>query len=147
MKQDTVARTIRRTRLRFTGGSDSYEVTDKNKVKRLKDRGVYDRKTVHSILDEAFIAHVGFVKNGFPLVLPMGYARDGEYLLLHGSITNAMLKNMKVCFKYEVHYITAAGQELFYNAIEWACFPIKGAWHSHDPDCTNEERWSGQCNF
>ena len=70
-------------------------MSDKTKVKRLKDRGTYDKKTVHSILDEAFIAHVGFVKDGYPLVLPMGYARDGEYLLLHGSITNAMLKNMK----------------------------------------------------
>lgn len=88
---------IGKTRLPLAGPSDSYEVTDKTKVKRLKDRGTYDRKTVHAILDEAFIAHVGFVKDGYPLVLPMGYARDGETLLLHGSITNAMLKNMKVC--------------------------------------------------
>lgn len=87
----------RKTRLPLAGTSDSYEVTDKTKVKRLKDRGTYDRKTVHAILDEAFIAHVGFVKDGYPLVLPMGYARDGETLLLHGSITNAMLKKMKVC--------------------------------------------------
>lgn len=78
------------------GNSDKYEVSERTKVKRIKDRGKYDKVTVHSILDEAFIAHVGFVKDGFPLVLPMGYARDGENLLLHGSITNAMLKNMKV---------------------------------------------------
>lgn len=75
---------------------ESYTASERTKVKRLKDRGTYDRQIVHAILDEAFIAHVGFVKDGYPLVLPMGYARDGENLLLHGSITNAMLKNMKV---------------------------------------------------
>jgi len=51
---------------------DAYAVTDKTKVKRLKDRATYDRATVHSILDEAMIAHVGIVKDGYPLVLPMG---------------------------------------------------------------------------
>lgn len=75
---------------------DAYTVTERTKVKRLKDRGHYDRETVHSILDEAFVAHVGFVKDSQPFVLPMGYARVGEKLYLHGSITNAMLKTMKV---------------------------------------------------
>lgn len=77
-------------------------MTERTKVKRLKDRGVYDRDTIHAILDEAFIAHVGFVKNGYPLVLPMGYARDGEDLLLHGSITNAMLKHLKVSKSFDL---------------------------------------------
>ena len=65
-------------------------------MKRLKNRAVYDKAAIHAILDEAFIGHVGFLKDGFPIVLPMGYARDDDSLLLHGSITNAMLKNMKV---------------------------------------------------
>ncbi len=81
----------------YPAGIDSYEVTEKTKVRRLKDRGTYNKQIVHSILDEAFIAHVGIIKDGYPLVLPMGYARDGGTLLLHGSITSAMLKNMKVC--------------------------------------------------
>lgn len=54
----------------YTG--DTYAVTDRTKAKRLKDRATYDRATVHSILDEAMIAHVGIVKDGYPLVLPMG---------------------------------------------------------------------------
>jgi hypothetical protein len=51
---------------------DTYAVTDKTRAIRLKDRATYDRATVHAILDEALIAHVGFVKDGYPLVLPMG---------------------------------------------------------------------------
>lgn len=76
--------------------SAEYSATDRTKLNRLKNRGSYDKATAHAILDEAFVAHVGFIKDGYPLVLPMGYARDGEYLLLHGSITNAMMKTIKV---------------------------------------------------
>ena len=38
---------------------DAYTITEKTKAKRLKDRATYDKETVHAILDEAFIAHVG----------------------------------------------------------------------------------------
>ena len=64
----------------------------------MKARAVYDREAVHAILDEAFVAHVGFVRDGVPLVLPIAYVRIGETLYLHGSITNGMLKTMKVGF-------------------------------------------------
>lgn len=110
------------------GNSESYVITDKTKVKRLKDRGTYDRKTVHSILDEAFIAHVGFVKDGYPLVLPMGYARDGEHLLLHGSITNAMLKGLKVCSSVQFLQVedSMTIQLTFDAAVLWlSCFFFK----------------------
>ena len=71
-------------------------MTERTKVQRLKARAVYDREAVHAILDEAFIAHVGFVRDGVPIVLPIAYVRIGETLYLHGSITNGMLKTMKV---------------------------------------------------
>ena len=86
------------TILLIAESSNSYEVTERTKVRRLKARAVYDREAVHAILDEAFIAHVGFVRDGVPLVLPIAYVRVGETLYLHGSITNGMLKTMKVGF-------------------------------------------------
>jgi nitroimidazol reductase NimA-like FMN-containing flavoprotein (pyridoxamine 5'-phosphate oxidase superfamily) len=62
-----------------------YRPTERTRVRRLPERGVYDRATVHSILDEGFICHVGFVVNEQPYVIPTGYARVGETLYLHGS--------------------------------------------------------------
>ena len=38
-----------------------YVRTNKTEVKRKPDRGSYDRETVHSILDEGLVAHVGIV--------------------------------------------------------------------------------------
>jgi hypothetical protein len=44
------------------------------------------------VIDEAYIAHVGFVVDGEPRVLPMTYGRDGDVLYLHGAVGNAMLR-------------------------------------------------------
>ncbi len=54
-------------------------------IRRLPARAHYERGTIDAILDEGLVAHVGFVDDGRPLVIPMVYARDGERILLHGS--------------------------------------------------------------
>jgi nitroimidazol reductase NimA-like FMN-containing flavoprotein (pyridoxamine 5'-phosphate oxidase superfamily) len=68
--------------------------TRRTAVRRLPERGHYDRETVHAILDAGVIAHVGFVHDGQPYVLPMGYARQGERLILHGSVASRLLKHL-----------------------------------------------------
>jgi uncharacterized protein len=62
-----------------------YQATERTRLRRLPERAAYDRETVHAILDEGFICHVGFVVDGHPYALPTGYARVGETLYLHGS--------------------------------------------------------------
>jgi nitroimidazol reductase NimA-like FMN-containing flavoprotein (pyridoxamine 5'-phosphate oxidase superfamily) len=68
---------------------------------RRSERSAYDPETIHSILDEALIAHVGFVSEGAPVVLPMLHARIRDRLLLHGSpassLTRALKRNPAVC--------------------------------------------------
>lgn len=59
--------------------------TKRTTVRRLPERGAYDRATIDAILDATCIAYVGIVEDGTPLVLPMVFARDGDRLLLHGS--------------------------------------------------------------
>lgn len=55
------------------------------RVRRHPERGVYDAETVHAILDEGMIAHVGFLDGDTPVVIPTAYGRDGDHLYLHGS--------------------------------------------------------------
>ena len=52
---------------------------------RLAGSARYDRETVHRILDEALICHLGYLSAGRPVVLPTIHARLGETLYLHGS--------------------------------------------------------------
>ena len=71
-----------------------YTPTARTQVKRLPKRALYDREQIHSILDEGFLCHVGFVVEGQPYVIPTGYARSGEQIYLHGSAASRMLRTL-----------------------------------------------------
>jgi nitroimidazol reductase NimA-like FMN-containing flavoprotein (pyridoxamine 5'-phosphate oxidase superfamily) len=66
--------------------------TDRTTLRRLAARGTFDRAVANAILDEAYLAHVGFVVDGEPRVLPMTFGRDDDVLYLHGAAGNAMLR-------------------------------------------------------
>ena len=69
-------------------------VTARTRVRRLPKRGVFDRETIYSILDAGFICHVGFAVDGKPFVLPTGYARIGNRLVIHGSAASRMMREL-----------------------------------------------------
>lgn len=63
----------------------AYQPTSRTTPTRYRERGRYDRRTVHDILDEALICHLGYLRDGRPVVLPTTHARLDETLYLHGS--------------------------------------------------------------
>jgi hypothetical protein len=73
---------------------DSLLTTKRTQVNRLPKRGAYDRLTANAILDEGLVCHAGFMSDGLPYVIPTGYVRDGERLLLHGSAASRMMRVM-----------------------------------------------------
>ena len=68
--------------------------TPRTRINRLPNRGDYSRETIYSILDAAFLCHVGFVVEGQPYVIPTGYGRAGDTLYLHGSAASRMLRTL-----------------------------------------------------
>ncbi|MGB4858844.1 MAG: pyridoxamine 5'-phosphate oxidase family protein [Dokdonella sp.] len=66
----------------------------RHKVQRVRKRADYDRTAIYRILDAAWLAHVSFASDGQPFVIPMLYVRDGDDLLLHGSIASRLLKQL-----------------------------------------------------
>lgn len=64
--------------------SSSLEKTTKSRVRRIPQRGIYDRDVVNNIVDSMPICHVGFIMDGDPVVIPMAHWRDGEFIYLHG---------------------------------------------------------------
>ena len=69
----------------MAGPKPHFEITDVNRVRRYHHRGHYDRATIFGILDRGMVAHVAFVHDGRPVVIPMAYGRDGDRLFLHGA--------------------------------------------------------------
>jgi nitroimidazol reductase NimA-like FMN-containing flavoprotein (pyridoxamine 5'-phosphate oxidase superfamily) len=51
----------------------------------MSERQTTDRDALFELLDTELVGHLAAVVDGVPIVVPMGYARDGEYVLVHGS--------------------------------------------------------------
>ncbi len=72
----------------------SYNIDSKNKVKRIPDRGYYDKATVYEILDGVFVGHVGFVIDGQPFVIPMAFGRKEDHIYLHGATSSRLMRQL-----------------------------------------------------
>ncbi|MEP6705429.1 MAG: pyridoxamine 5'-phosphate oxidase family protein [Acidobacteriota bacterium] len=58
-------------------------------------RGSHDAETINKILDEGFVAHLGFAGHGGQVfVIPTGYARRGSQLIVHGSSASRMMRSL-----------------------------------------------------
>jgi nitroimidazol reductase NimA-like FMN-containing flavoprotein (pyridoxamine 5'-phosphate oxidase superfamily) len=73
--------------------SNTYPVTSVNRVKRLHERGSYDRETIHALLDASMLCHVAYVIDGLPYCTPTLFWREGTRLYWHGSSASRMLRN------------------------------------------------------
>lgn len=68
--------------------------SERARVRRMPDRGRYDRRSLFEVIDEAFVCHVGFVVDGSPVVIPMAIARNDDRILLHGSSASRLMRHM-----------------------------------------------------
>lgn len=68
--------------------------TARTTVRRLPDRGRYDREEVYAVLDAGFICHVGFAIEGQPYVVPTSYWRKADHVYFHGSAASRMLRTL-----------------------------------------------------
>ena len=64
----------------------------RTRVRRLPERGAYDRAAIEAVLDAALVAHLGFVQDGQPFVIPTLHARVGDRVYVHGSAASRTLR-------------------------------------------------------
>jgi len=72
----------------------SFPLTPNNSITRLPKRGEYDRDAIYSILDEALVCTVAFVRNGLPVQIPTGFCRLDDKLYIHGSVGSGYMRAM-----------------------------------------------------
>jgi nitroimidazol reductase NimA-like FMN-containing flavoprotein (pyridoxamine 5'-phosphate oxidase superfamily) len=108
--------------------ADHYQRTERTRVRRLPERAAYDRDTVHAILDEGFICHVGFVVDGQPFVVPTGYARAGETVYLHGSAGSrlGLRPGMPVCVTVTLLDGIVLARSAFHHSFQYRSVVVLG---------------------
>jgi len=108
----------------------NFQPTSHTRLKRLPQRGSFDRATVNAILDEAFICHVGFMVDGQPFVIPTSFARAGEQLFIHGSAASRMLgslsKGIPVCVTVTLVDGLVLARSAFHHSINYRSVVVFG---------------------
>ena len=106
------------------------QTTARTKLKRLPKRGSVERETIYQILDEAFVCHVGFTVDAQPYVIPTGYARDGDRLLIHGSAASRMLRALaldaEVCVTVTLLDGLVLARSAFHHSMNYRSVAIFG---------------------
>jgi uncharacterized protein len=104
--------------------------TPRTTLKRLPKRGSHDRVVINSILDEGFICHVGFAVEGRPFVIPTGYARVQDRLLIHGSQASRMLRTLsegiEVCVNVTLLDGLVLARSAFHHSMNYRSIVIFG---------------------
>jgi nitroimidazol reductase NimA-like FMN-containing flavoprotein (pyridoxamine 5'-phosphate oxidase superfamily) len=122
--------------------SAAYTPTDRTTPTRAAHRASYDRELVHSILDEGYVCHLGFVRDGAPVVLPTLYARVGERLYLHGSTGSRPLRmtgeadpGLAVCVTVTHVDGLVLARSAFHHSINYRSVVVHGTAHQvTDPE-------------
>ena len=130
----------------MAGMSQPLVTTDRTKVRRLPDRGTNDRTTAYGVIDEAYLAHVGFVVDGEPRVLPMTYGRDGDVLYLHGAVGNAMLRasaGAEVCVTITLLDGLVLARSAFHHSMNYRSVVLVGTARKVEDD--EEKRHAFDC--
>ncbi|MFB7088394.1 pyridoxamine 5'-phosphate oxidase family protein [Streptomyces sp. NPDC056296] len=120
----------------------AYTPTDRTVPTRSPDRASYDKELVHSILDEGYVCHLGFVRDGAPVVLPTLYGRVGERLYVHGStgsrplrMTGAADPGLPVCLTVTHVDALVLARSAFHHSLNYRSVVVHGtAYDVTDPE-------------
>ncbi|RNM12406.1 pyridoxamine 5'-phosphate oxidase family protein [Nocardioides pocheonensis] len=105
-------------------------MTERTRIRRLPEKSVEDVGVLHAILDAARVAHVGLVDGGTPVVVPVGCARDGDRLLLHGSTGSRLFRGLadgaEVCVTVTLLDGMVLARSAFESSMHYRCAMLFG---------------------
>jgi nitroimidazol reductase NimA-like FMN-containing flavoprotein (pyridoxamine 5'-phosphate oxidase superfamily) len=112
----------------------SFAATPRNRVKRLHERGRYDKATIYAILDAALIRHFAYCIDGQPYCTPTGFWREGDHLYWHGSSASRMLraqdKGIPVCLTVTHVDSLVMARSGFHHSVNYRSAMVFGTAHA-----------------
>ena len=74
--------------------SDGFPPSERTRVRRLPERGLYERNEIYPVIDAALTCTVAYLLDGRPMATPTAHWRDGDHLYWHGSAASRFLKRV-----------------------------------------------------
>lgn len=105
--------------------------SERTRVRRLPERGAYDRPTIDAIIDEALICHLAWVTDdGSPRLIPTIHARVGDTLYVHGSTASRTLRGIgtgrEVCVGITVLDGLVLARSAFHHSMNYRSVVVYG---------------------
>ncbi len=111
--------------------SETFAISKENKVRQLREKASYDEEVVHRILDAGIVAHVAFVEDGSPAVVPMIYGRDGNTIFLHGArkarVIRLLEKNKRACLNVTLLDGLVLARSAFNSSMNYRSVTVFGS--------------------
>ncbi|MEP6761689.1 MAG: pyridoxamine 5'-phosphate oxidase family protein [Sporichthyaceae bacterium] len=108
--------------------------SERTRVRRLPEKQVEDRAVLDAVLDAGRVAHVAVLdETGRPYVVPVGYARDGERVLFHGSTASRLFRSLsagaETCLTVTVYDGLVLARSTFESSMHYRCAMVLGPAH------------------
>jgi nitroimidazol reductase NimA-like FMN-containing flavoprotein (pyridoxamine 5'-phosphate oxidase superfamily) len=104
--------------------------SERTRVRRLPERGAYDREQIQAILDAGLVCHLGFVHDGHPFVIPTLYGRVGDEVYVHGSSASRTLRTLKggvdACLTVTLVDGLVLARSIFHHSINYRSVVVLG---------------------
>ncbi len=109
---------------------EQFTPTQRSQIKRVPQRGHYERQLIYDILDEALICHIGFVNDNQTYVIPTAYGRVEDQLYIHGSPASRMLcslvSGIEVCVTVTLLDGLVLARSAFHHSMNFRSVVIFG---------------------
>jgi nitroimidazol reductase NimA-like FMN-containing flavoprotein (pyridoxamine 5'-phosphate oxidase superfamily) len=110
--------------------SETFAVSKENKVRQLSNKASYDEEVVFRILDAGLVAHVAFVQDGKPVVVPMIYGRLGNVIYLHGArkarVIRLLEQNESICLNVTLLDGIVYARSVFNSSMNYRSVTVFG---------------------
>jgi uncharacterized protein len=102
--------------------------TERTRHRRLREQGRADRESLFEVLSAGFVAHVGVVIGGWPMVVPTVYGFDAATLYFHGSVASQSLAvaGSPVCVTVTLADGLVLARSVFEHAVNYRSAMIYG---------------------
>ena len=102
----------------------------RSQVKRAPQRASYEREPAYALIDRLKTAHVAFVENGEPRIVPLTAWRLGDNLYLHalsgGRISKQLASEALVCLSFAVTNEWVLTKSAFHHSANYESLVLFG---------------------
>jgi nitroimidazol reductase NimA-like FMN-containing flavoprotein (pyridoxamine 5'-phosphate oxidase superfamily) len=113
--------------------TDSYSIDKTNKVRQLREKAAYDKESVYQVLDAGLVAHVAFIQDESPVVVPMIYGRVGDSIYLHGArkarVIRLLEKTTRACLNVTLLDGIVLARSAFNSSMQYRSVTLFGSPH------------------